>query len=260
MLTTGFKLFIGYFVAATAACLVFAYTSGGNWTGPITLGWKEGVGDHVGYAVLVMLAAVTLGLAFMMIAFRDADAESASELLGTSSAPATQPPTDATIWPFVSALGAGAVIVGLVIHPAVFLTGVVVLAVVLFEWMMDAWAARATGDPAVNRELRNRIMAPIETPGLAVAGIGVVVLAVSRVLLAVSVNGAVIFASVVAAVIFFGAVLFSYRPQINKNLVAGVVLVGTLALLVAGIVSASVGERDFHPHHGDETEHVEGES
>ena len=256
MLTTGFKLFMGYFVAAVAATLLFAYTSGGNWTGPLSLGWKEGVGDHVGFLVLLMLATVCGGMAFMLVAFRDADAESQAELLGTSAA-TTQRPTAPTIWPLVSAIGVGAVMIGLVVHPAVFITGLVLLGAVLFEWMMDAWAARATGDPAVNRELRNRVMAPIETPALAFGAIGVLVLAMSRVFLAVSATGAVVVASVAAAVIFIGAIIVNVRPTIPKNLLAGVVLVGVLAVLVGGIVAASIGERDFHHEH--EAEHVEGE-
>ena len=26
-----------------------------NWTGAVSLGWKGGIGDHVGYIILVML-------------------------------------------------------------------------------------------------------------------------------------------------------------------------------------------------------------
>ena len=39
-----------------------------------------------------------------------------------------------------------------------------VLGAVAIEWTMQAWSDRATGDPAVNREIRNRVMLPIEVP------------------------------------------------------------------------------------------------
>ena len=36
--------------------------------------------------------------------------------------------------------------------------------VVLLEWMVSAWADRASGDEAANRRIRNRIMYPLEIP------------------------------------------------------------------------------------------------
>ena len=49
MLTTGFKLWFVSCAAALSAAVFAGYTSGGTETGPISLGWKGGVGDHVTY-------------------------------------------------------------------------------------------------------------------------------------------------------------------------------------------------------------------
>src|SRR5690606_9353257 len=81
MLTTGFKLYMGLFVAAFASAVAFGYTTGGNHLGPLTVGYKGAVGDHVGYGVLITISALFLALALLYVAFRDADARAAAELL-----------------------------------------------------------------------------------------------------------------------------------------------------------------------------------
>jgi hypothetical protein len=251
MLTTGFKLFMGYCIGALLAAAVYGYTTGGSHMGPLSVGWKGAVGEHIGYAVLLITGAVAGALSLVLVAFRDADARAAAELLGVETASA-QRPTGASYWPIVSAFGAGAVVIGLVLSPAVFVAGLVLLAIVMFEWMMSAWADRATGDPEVNRELRDRIMSPIEVPVGAVLAIVVVPLAASRVFLSVSKFSAVWVATGVAAVVLLAAIVVALRPKLSKNVVAGIVLVGGIAFVTAGIVSAAIGPRDIE-HHG--TEH-----
>ena len=49
MLSTGFKLWFGLCVLMVAAAIFAGYTTGGTETGPISLGWKGGVGNHVVY-------------------------------------------------------------------------------------------------------------------------------------------------------------------------------------------------------------------
>ncbi|MCP4792144.1 MAG: hypothetical protein GY882_02240, partial [Actinomycetia bacterium] len=53
MLTTGFKLWFGIFVAALGAAVFAGYTSGGDETGPISFAWKGTVGNHVSYGLLM---------------------------------------------------------------------------------------------------------------------------------------------------------------------------------------------------------------
>jgi hypothetical protein len=50
------------------------------------------------------------------------------------------------------------------------------------------------------------------------------------------------------------AILFALRPKLSKNVVAGIVLIGGIALVTAGIVSAGVGERTIHKHSAEHTE------
>ena len=247
MLTTGFKFFFGLFAALAAAAVVYGYTSGGNHVGPISMGWKGGVGDHIGYGVLATLSAVSLFASLVLVAFRDADADAQADLLGVDEAPPLAP-VKAGWWPTVGAFGVGAAVIGLVLHPAVFALGLAVVALAAVEWTIDAWADRATGDRAANRVLRARIMMPVEIPVAGALIIGVTVLASSRVLLTVSAKGAVVVTGVIATAILVAAAVYVARPGLGRRLVSAFAVIASLALLVGGVMAAIQGERDFEEH------------
>ncbi len=258
MFTTGFKLYFGIAVGLFIAAIVYGYSTGGGHVGPLTWGWKGGVGDHIGYVVLMGLSTVAGTLGLILVAFRDADPAAQAHYVGVDQLPST-PMVTGSVWPVVGAFGAGTMVVGLALHSAIFVVGLVICAAVAIEWSMDAWADRATGDPAANRELRNRIMAPIEIPAAGVATIGIIVLAASRILLNASKNGAVIWSIAIAVVILGIGTLYATKPKLNKNIIAGLVLVTAGAVLAGGIVAAVDGEREFHPSQPDDSaeEHSE---
>ena len=244
MLTTGFKLFFGFFIAAVTAAVLFGYTSGGSHLGPLTAGYKGAVGDQVGYIILLSAGLLALLLAVITTLYRDADASAQAQLLGVDTVPA-QRPVAASYWPLAAALAAGAIITGLVLSSAVFVAGLILLGVVAFEWMIEAWADRATGDAAANRSIRNRVMAPVEIPVLAFGAVAILILCLSRVLLAVSKDAAVYVAIGFAVLIMVSAVTFSLRPKITRNMVAATVLLLGLGVIGAGIASAAVGQRQI---------------
>jgi hypothetical protein len=265
MFTPGSRLFFGFAFAGLVAMFVYGVASvqGGGvdylgfvdaeaWLGSASLGWKGGVGDHVGYFVLMLFAVSAGFIGIMLVAFRDADPEALAELAG-GELPPSQGPTTPSYWPIISAFGVGVLIIGLVTHIAFAVVGLLILLVAAFEWMMAAWADRATGDPEANRELRSRIMRPVELPVVGVLSMAALVLAVSRVLLAVSKEWAVWVAVILAAAIFLGAVTLAIVERPNKNLVAGVLALGAIAAIAGGVITASIGERDFE-HHGEEHE------
>ena len=132
------------------------------------------------------------------------------------------------------------------VPPAVFVTGICIVAAVAVEWTMTNWSEKVSGDAAHNAAQREKLVRPVEIPVLGTLGVGVLVLAVSRVLLASSVDGAVLVATVVGVVIFGGAIFISRNPSLPRGLVQGVLLLGFLAVIVAGIVTAATGEREFH--------------
>ena len=256
MLTTGFKLWFGFFVAVVLAAVFAGYTSGATETGPISLGWKGGVGNHVSYTILVFAAGVLALFGLVALAFRDADAEAQAEVLGLDEAPEAQAAVGNSLWPIFGALGIGSTGVGLVVHPAIFVTGLCIVAAGAVEWTMTNWSEKVSGDPVANAEARENLMRPIEIPVLGTIGVGVLVLAVSRILLAAAGTGAVWVATAVGIVIFGLAVLVSKRPDLPRAAVRGILFVGCVAVLVLGIVTAVSGEREFHHkggggHHDD---------
>ncbi len=157
----------------------------------------------------------------------------------------------AAAWPALAAVGAGVTVVGLAAGGALLYVGLGFLGVVLVEWMVQSWAERSTGDPVVNRRLRNRVMFPIEIPATAAIGVVIFLLSFSRVLLALPKLGSTVFAIVVATLILGVGALIASRPRVSSSLLSVIVVVAVLGLLGGGIVGAVAGERKIEAH-GDE--------
>src|SRR6478752_2490858 len=230
MFTTAFRFFAGLAIASLVAAFVVGVTSEtqspmDRILGPLTMGWKGGIGNHFAYTFFVGLFGLSAGLAGILVAFRDADPEAEAQVVHTETVPLTRAPAGNNYLP---ALGAFA-----------------------FVWTLRAWAERATGDDTINAELYHRFVDPLRTPVVAIVCIALVVLGLSRVLLAVSKTGSVIIFGGVAALFFIGATLLALYPKSTRTITTVFVVGGALAILVAGIISAFVGERDFE-HHGDE--------
>lgn len=219
--------------------------------GPLTLGWKGYVGDHVGYAVLIGLAACSVALGVLLSLLRDSDPDAQAQVVGLGTTPEVPPPATVNYWPVVAAFSLGAVALGLAIGPVMFVIGLVGLTIAGVEWTVRAWSDRATGDPEANRTIRNQMMYPVEIPALAVLVIAGLVLAVSRILLALPSLGAlVVFGLVPATILGLGA-LIVLRPRMSQSVVAGLLLVGGLAIFAGGVAAAIAGERD----HGHDEDH-----
>lgn len=253
MITTGSKFFYALAAVLFATAVVYGWSTGGDVIGPLSVGYKGGVGDHLGYGLLMFAAVAAAFTGFCTTAFRDADPEAAAAVLGTEAPPQPTVPT-ASYWPVVGAFGVALVVVGVVLNNVFFVAGLILLGAVAIEWTMQAWADRATGDPAVNREIRNRVMFPIEIPVAGALAILVVVVGYSRVFLAASQLGAVWIAIGIAATIFLIGTLLSLRPRIRGDVVAGIVVAAAIVTIGLGIFGAVVGERDFEQH-GEETDH-----
>lgn len=258
MLTTGSKWFFGLAGAALVAALVYGGATNpsevgmSTLTGVVTLGYKGGVGDHIGYAVLMGLVGAGLFLGSTTAAFRDASAEATAELIERDAVPEVVAPAAGSYWPVLGAFGAGALVIGLVTTPLLVYVGIAVLTAVAFEWAISAWAEKATGDAEVNRAIRRRVMMPVEVPVLGALGIATFVLAVSRILLALPQLGVYVLFAAVPIIVLVVAFALSARPRINRSIVAGLCVVGGLAILAGGVISAAVGPREIEHHEGEE--------
>ena len=246
MITLGAKLYFGLSAAAVVAAFVLGWASGGSFLGVVTFAWAGPVGDQFGYTVLVGSAAVAFFLGVVSTAFRDADAEALAEVAGTESVPDAVPPAHLSPWPIVAAFGTATVLIGLVVDMALLAVGVLLLVAATIEWTVGAWSDRATGDPDANRALRNRLMAPIETPAVALFGVLLFVFFASRVLLALPKYGATATFGVAALVVLTVASFLATKPQLGRSVLTAVVLVGGLVLIGGGIAGLAAGEREFH--------------
>ncbi len=263
MFKTGSKFLFGLAGFGLVAAILWAAGTGDHaigmdtLIGPLTLGYKGYVGEHTGYSILIGLSAASLFLGIFLSALRDTDPDALAQVAGVESVPEVPAPATVNYWPVVGAFSVAAIVLGLAIGPIMFVIGFVGLAITTVEWAVQAWADRATGDPEVNRSIRNRFMYPVEIPGLAVLGVGGLVLAISRILLAVPKFGAyLVFGLVPVLVLVVGAVIVS-KPKISQSVVAGLLLVGGLAILGGGVVAAVAGEREHGGGHEEEEEHGE---
>jgi hypothetical protein len=245
MITTGSKWFFGLGLVSLALAAAYGWTTGGDGIGPLTMGYKGGVGDHFGYGALVAAGGVSLFLGAVSLAVRDADAAAVARVAGSETVPAAIP-TPPSYWPAVTAFGVALVVTGLVASPVLVVFGLVALGIVLVEWAVQTWADRATGDPATNRRIRNKLMNPIEFPAAGLLAIGVVVAAFSRLFLSLSADTVVWVGIAIATLIVLGGFFFASRPRISANAIVGVLLVAAVVVIGLGISGAVRGEREFH--------------
>jgi hypothetical protein len=252
MVTTGAKYFLGLATLAFGAAVLYGWSTKGGETGALTFGLYGGVGDHTGYTVFLFAAAVDVFLGGMIIAFRDADADAVATVARLDEVPEVSAPRTPSYWPILGAVAVTCMVLGLVVSNLLFLFGAIVAIVVLLEWMVSAWADRATGDPDVNRRIRNRIMNPIEVPLFGAIGIVALVLCVSRVLLAVGEQASYIVAIVFATVILATASAFAVAPKAGRTIVAVLCVIAALGVIAGGVIGAAQGSRTYEKH---ETDH-----
>ena len=256
MFTWGSKYLFAVAVASLLGAGLFGLITGGELLGVMSVGYKGGVGDHGGYATLFTVGVVSIGLGVFNLAIRDGDADDGAARVGADNVLSVTTPRTPSYWAPLTAFGVACLIVGVAVARAFVILGIVVLSIVAIQWAILAWSDRATGDGDVNEVIRKRVLGPVEVPLMATLAIAVLVLGVSRVLLAVSETGATVVAAVVAVLVFGGAVAVA-KLNASRSVISGVVAIGALAVLAGGIVGAVAGEREIG--HGPDAEtHEDG--
>ena len=221
--------------------------------GVLTLGYKGHVGDHAGYVVLMGLAVVALAVGVLFAAIHDADPEAVAQVAGTEALPEVPTPVRASYWPIVGAFSLALLAVGLAFDKAYALLGIAGLVATTFEWAIRTWADRATGDPEVNQTIRDRFIGPVEVPIAAVLGIALVVVPVSRILLALPKGGSYVVFGVVPVLILGFGVLVALRPKLSRSVIAGLLVAFAVVILAGGIVAGIHGARKAEEKGGEES-------
>lgn len=234
MITTGGKLWFAITAYALVAAAVYFLATGGEDGGAVTL--------------LFIAAAATL-MGGTSVALRDGEVP-----IGPEKEPVVVRSALPAPWPAVGALGAGVTIVGWATGGILLYIGFGIVGVALLEWMVQGWAERSTADPAYNKALRDRIMLPIEVPVLGLAGLALVILTLSRLLLALpSKDASTAVAIAVATLITTTAFVVASRPKISSAALSWVLAIAAVALLVGGIVGGVSGERKTEENRAEET-------
>jgi hypothetical protein len=224
LITTGGKLWFAVTLYALAAAVVYYVAT---------------AGEHGGGVTLQFIAAGAAVMGFTTVAVRDGDDDAATDKEAVRVRSALPAP-----WPALLAVGGGVTAVGYAAGGLVLYIGFGIIGVALLEWMVQGWAERSTADPAYNKALRDRIMFPVEIPAAGIIILGVVIIAMSRVLLALpNKNASTIVAICVGTVITATAFIVASRTRISTTAIAWVLAIAAVALLAGGITGGVVGER-----------------
>lgn len=188
----------------------------------------------LGGVALSMVFATLVGLSAVVIIVNDGDNE---------VQPRDASLVRASMWPLVTVAGVVLLILGLVVAQVYFIFGIVVVLAALTEWLVQAWSESASDDAAHNDSARRRLLHPIEFPVIATLGLGVIIFAFSRIMLAISKSaGAVAFMVLSSLVLLVGAIV-ALRPALKSAIVSGICVVGAVGIVAGGIAGQGAGLR-----------------
>ena len=229
MFTTGSKLLLGATVASLVATLVYGILAGGL----------------MGTIGLVSATAALGALAGIVIFTRDANV-AADDIDAFAGAAAATDRPGSGMWPLAIGLAAATMSLGLVTYTAIFILGLVLLIAGTAEWMLLAWAERASSDARHNAEVRGRLAYTAEMPAAAAIGLGIVIYAFSRVMLGLPSKTATIvgFSVAAALVLAMGALVGSNR-KVSAPTLTGLFAVAGVVLISGGAVAGLNGEREM---------------
>lgn len=267
MITRGSKFFLaaagvsylvallyGFVTSASDQAGVFGVFSEGGvidaFVGPLSFGWKGGVGEHVGYATLLGAAAVFATLGGFTTAFRDGSVEAVAQITPSGEAGPVAVPRGLSYWPVLTAFAVAVALVGLAVNTAFFVLGAVLVVVAGFSWTVRTWAERAAADQSASVELRHTMLDPLEIPVLSIVAMGVIAVSIAQILLAIPISAATYVIIVLATIVFVLAVLLANRPHLKRSLLVGILVGGGLLLILGGIVGGIVGSS--HGGHSEE--------
>ncbi len=263
MLPDGFKLYFGIAVFALFSTFIIGVgsvlrtTDGSSvkdnidevgvvstLSGPLSVGWKGSVGNHVGYTIMMVTMIAAAFIAFLLVAFRDADPEAQEQYLGADSVPLTRAPAGSNFAPIVGAIAVAMMGIGWIVNTGVFYAGSVLLVLTIGTWAIRTWAERATGDDEVNAQIYHRIIDPLRVPIVGAGLIAFVVLGISRVFnSAPSKDASTLIFLVAGAVIFATFVAIAVAPKVSRSLIVVLLAIGGLLVIAGAIYGIKQGDR-----------------
>jgi hypothetical protein len=139
-------------------------------------------------------------------------------------------------------------VLGLVTYQAVLTIGLILFLASGGEWMLQAWAERASADSKYNSTVRERLAGPLEFPLVGAVAVGVLVYTFSRIMLWLSKTNTVVAFAIMASVVLAFAFFFAFRTSVPKTAVAGISAVAVVGIVAGGVTAGVDGEREIHEH------------
>ena len=206
--------------------------------------------------MVLLLALGVAGLILAVVASGAAVPDQAPMIPAGAPAPerratTTGSPARGSGWPAFAALALAALATTTAVGGPVVIVGVLAVLVAAAGWFAKAWTEDPAWSPRVSERLRLRLVVPVMLPAAAFLLAATIAISMSRILLAVSKNGAVAIAFVAAVAIFGACAWVAARPRINSSAILTLVALAALSTAGAGITGVAAGEREFH-HAGEE--------
>jgi len=197
-------------------------------------------GDLLGSVLFLAVSVVAFVLGVMLSSIRENEhAPAAFNAPPAVRAVAVAPLPGGGGWTIAAGLSLGLVMLGLIEHPLLTWSGVILAMAAGAGWLARA-ASESTG--------RQISLLPLGLPVLGLATIASVMYFMSRILLAVSETASWVFALLVAVVIMVAASIAAVRPHISGRTLAGVLAIGSVLMVGGGAYAAAVGERHIEVH------------
>ena len=211
------------------------------------VGYGTAVGDRVGTLLFFTLGAVCVLLA---LAEAGSGASDRAPRFDPDTPPATVPvgssaATRPSPWPIAAALAVGIGAVGLAVGAVVIYVGLALLALTAIGWLGQAWREHPSWTRSEDVRLVDRVVAPFAVPLGALVLVLIIVISVSRVLLAVNEKASVAVAGVCAVGVLMGFAFIASRPRTGSRILAVLAGITLVAVAGAGVAGATKGERDF---------------
>jgi plastocyanin len=214
------------------------------------LGLQAAVDEPAGFVLLmgIFAGAVLAGLALTGSGLRDRAPRYGTDPPAIETISVDTRPEPPSIWPLAAAVSAGLVGIGLAAGAAVVIVGVVASLLAAAGWLAKSWREDPSYTPRENAKVSDRLVLPFGLPALALLVVGIVVISVSRVLLAVPKGASVAIAGSLAVALLAIFFVLASRPHMATKVLVGVAGVAVLGLIAAGGVSAASGYRTFERH------------
>ena len=221
----------------------------------LAIGYGLAVDERSGVALFLFLALAAAVAGVVSVAAPDI----------APAVPADAPPPErrattpgaaprGSAWPLAAAAALALLATGAAVHLAVVVAGVLAVLAATAGWFARVWHDHPSWTPRVRERVSSRLLVPVGLPVATFVLVAIIAVSMSRILLAVSKDVAVLVALVVAVAILATFAWVAARPRLASSALLGLTALAAVSTVGAGIAGALAGEREFHPHEHEENQ------